>query len=208
MTRSLAIIGILIFCTSIALIIPFVLLSYQAHAIDNTKWTITAIHLSGEQEQLARLCPYLNLHNMELEKRVMKDYESQSVKITLENRCQSDTKYEVSINAPNFGISPEDRKVVLEMRQNESKDVLWIITPTKVGNFNVVTTSLAGSVTQGIVVTNWLGMDPWLIQALSSAGVILGPAATLPWWYEKMRGQKSDQSRKSKSRKAKPKRRK
>ena len=137
------------------------------------------------------------LEEVILPRRTMSENDSQTITVVLSNHGAEICEQSVAINAPNFEISPAESTQLISIPPGiGTAQTGWVLTPKKQGTFEIVIRIGAEMQIVGLSVTNVLGLTPLQAQLLSSAGSVLGPMLTLPWWYE--RWQKRQEKQKPK----------
>ncbi len=130
---------------------------------------------------------FTTLENVSISKRIMSKTDSQALTAVLSNSDRNeDCEVVVSLNAPNFNISPHEPDRIINLPPQKRATISWILSPRELGTFEVEVSAALSSQIVGIKVTdNVIGpLSPLWVKVLSSIGYILGPMLTVPWWYE------------------------
>ena len=139
------------------------------------------------ENNLIQLSSQKRVIEAEISKRTITENESLSVTVFFSNwtsRAYSET---ISLLAPNFTVAPRDvQRTVAVPVGDKSASAMWILTPQKIGTYEIAITSphYPGTVIFGIVVTNVFGFSPLQAQIFSYIGSALGAMLTIPWWLE------------------------
>ena len=129
-------------------------------------------------------CGQLVEPQIELGRRVMALGESQALTVRLANASAETCEVTITLNAPDFQLSPLDPRRQLPVGPARHAEIAWILTPEAVGTFDLVLT-VGGAITVlGLTVTNALGLTAGQLQLLSALSSFLGPLLTAPWWFE------------------------
>jgi hypothetical protein len=154
---------------------------------------------------------------------IMTESESQAVVAEIVNNSRVTCEFTAELYALTFVVMPDKAKQVVVLPPNQRTTVRWFIAPSKVGNFHMFVSAdsrplvyqypgnnkqeyasvgIEGSnEPMHIRVTNIFGFTAFEANLLSLVGSLLGPALTLPFWYEKcQRRKKRPQSRNKHSR--------
>jgi hypothetical protein len=123
---------------------------------------------------------------------IITNKETISVSAILQNYEQEACDADVSIQAPKFLITPQQVTRTLSLNPGESAELMWILTPTDLGTYEVGFTSSKSHRSVGIVVTNSLGLTAKQVEILSYIGTFLGPAFTFPWLFTTWQQYKKD----------------
>lgn len=169
-----AIIGAVLTITGLLMGGYLVRVNQQAESLDINK------HGLGSND------PCINpLPNIELANRSMSESESQVLRVRLSNMGTQTCVAEVTLNAPDFdiGSAPVTRRVNVPPG-SASAQVLWVISPKKLGTFEILVEAGGDSDVIGVTVVNVFGLSPWQVQLFSFLSALLGPMLTIPWWYE------------------------
>jgi hypothetical protein len=148
----------------------------------------------------------------------MLEGQNQVLEVDAHNTCDTyGLKVEATLDAKDFNVNLPDR--VFYLFPGNRKTIGWILEPSKTGqsfvgivdmnildgyaiispeflarNLDVSTKDLD---TFKISVKSSLGLNFQLLQILSQLGVFLGPAITLPWWYEQWQKRKESKEAKT-----------
>ena len=152
-------------------------------------------------------CGQLVEPEVTLARRVMALQETQAVTVVLASASVETCQVTVTLNAPNFDLSPPDPRQLVAVGPGQRAEIAWILSPEEVGTFDLILT-IGGAITiLGVTVTNALGLTAGQLQILSALSTILGPMLTVPWWFEqwqKWRAQKRERQEAQKERPAVP----
>lgn len=185
--KTTAICGILIFCIGVGL--GFHLSNLQKIAIGKDFHFFVPATGGGCRNSIS---------SVDVSRRTMTENESQAVTVILSNHWDMDCAETITINAPNFDISPYEQEKSITIPKGESHSEIWILTPRRVGAFEIAVgiESSGESQTVGINVTNLLGLTAGQAQMISYIGSFLGPILTAPWWLELLKKSKSKNKKK------------
>lgn len=120
--------------------------------------------------------------------------ENKTFSVTINTKNISGTPCEslISLRAPGFDISPnkESQKVTLDMEKSGA--ISWILSPRKVGVYEIAVTDDINTETFGISVKNIMGLSAWQAQIAGGIGTLFGPMLTIPWWWDRFKKKKSE----------------
>lgn len=130
-------------------------------------------------------CGQLVEPEVTLARRVMALRETQALTIILASASAETCQVTVTLNAPNFDLSPPEPRQSVTVGPGQRAEIAWILLPEEVGTFDLVLT-IGGAISiLGVTVTNALGLTAGQLQLLSALSTLLGPMLTLPWWFER-----------------------
>ncbi len=185
--KALALCGILVVCTGVSL--GLYLLNLNQSAISKDFYPIPLTSGGPCTHPLA---------GVHVSERTMAESESQALIVYVKNPDAEECTATVAINAPNFDISPYENKQNITLPGSGNGSLSWILTPKKVGVFEVsIAAGFDGQVI-GISVTNLIGLSSTQAQIISYFGSFLGPMLTAPWWYERWKERKTKDKKISK----------
>ena len=126
------------------------------------------------------------LEDLSTSNRIISKMDSQALTAILYNSdSNEDCEVAVSLNAPNFNISPPELDKIVNLPPRKRATINWILSPRKLGTFEVTVSAGLSSRIVGIKVVDRIGLlSPFWVKVLSLIGSFLGPMLTLPWWYE------------------------
>jgi hypothetical protein len=124
-----------------------------------------------------------------LAQRVMAESDTQALTVSVSNYDTLNCDETISLNAPEFDVSPNTLDHTLTIPPHQKRNLTWILAPQKLGTFSlsVSLSSPFSMQTIGITVTNVFGLTIWQAQLLSYVGTFLGtffgPVLSFTWWY-------------------------
>jgi hypothetical protein len=122
----------------------------------------------------------------------MMEGDGQTLIARVNSYCTFKVQVDFNLQTSGFELSKTDGMVPLD--PGASGSTSWLVTANKTGailvnamafspNNDVVPVN-TNSEMLNISVTTIFGLNPQLLQVLSSLGTFLGPMLTAPWWYE------------------------
>ncbi len=120
-----------------------------------------------------------------LPERVMSEDDTQAVIVEAANEAGAECESTVSLRAPGFDTSPlkDEQKIALPL--NGKGSLAWVLTPRKVGTYQLVVTDVLNTKVFGITVTNVFGLNATQMRLFTILGGLFGPIFTIPWWLDK-----------------------
>lgn len=101
-----------------------------------------------------------------------------------------------SLEAVSFSISPSEASQSISLSAEENQDAFaWVLSPQKLGTFQLLVRSNGQNKIVGLRVTNVLGLSPSQAKVLSIIGAFFGPTFTFPFLldiYQKQREKKKE----------------
>lgn len=128
-----------------------------------------------------------------LPQRVLTEDNSQSIVIHATDPADVDCQSALTLLAPGFDISPRKEEQIITVKPKGRSSIAWIVTPQKLGAFEIAVTDGIDTRVMGVTVTNVLGLTALQAQILVVAGSLFGPMFTIPWWYDRMQQRKRNQ---------------
>jgi hypothetical protein len=119
--------------------------------------------------------------------RVMSESDTQALTVSILNRDTQACDEAISLNAPEFAVSPNTLNVWLTIPPGQKRSLVWILIPQKLGTFSLAVSFSSPETTQiiGITVTDVFGLTIWQAQLLSYTGsflgTFLGPLPAIAW---------------------------
>lgn len=120
-----------------------------------------------------------------LQRRVMAEGDAQALLVALFNTGADSCTVHVTVNAPQFSLSPPETQRPVSLLPQEEVDAAWILRPYHSGVFDVAVSIGGDARVLGITVTNVLGLTPRQAELISLIATFLGPMLTAPWWLER-----------------------
>lgn len=122
--------------------------------------------------------------------KVISENKTFSINIHTKNESGEVCESLVSLRSPGFDVSPnkESQKVTLESGKTGS--ISWILTPRKVGTYEIAITDDINTKVFGISVKNIMGLSAWQAQFAGGLGTLFGPMLTIPWWWDRLKKKK------------------
>ena len=179
-TLVIGIVGILLFIFSVGSYLIVQLAENRAQALDDENKSYGMI--SGEFLP----CSW----EVKAPERVMTESKSQAILVDFSNPTDATCASTLALQAPGFDISPmkEEQEIVLQPHKNGS--LSWILSPRKVGTYDIAVSDTLDTHVFGISVTNVFGLSAPIIKSGSILGSLFGPMFTVPWWWDRMRKRK------------------
>lgn len=121
-----------------------------------------------------------------LSSRVIPENKSQAIIIQFSNTYDEKCETILTLRSPGFDTTPnkEEQKINLESKSQGS--LSWILTPRKIGTFEITISDIINTKILGITVNNIFGLSATYAKLLSISGSLMGPMLTVPWWVEKL----------------------
>lgn len=177
-TRALALVGLLLFVVGLAFLWSLRSGRLAASALDRNPQPQGPV--TGEPGG----CGQLVEPEVILARRVMALDETQALTIRLASASAQTCQVTVTLNAPDFRLSPLDPRQEITVGPGQRAEVAWLLQPEEVGTFDLLLT-IGGAITVlGVTVTNALGLTAAQLQILSALSTFLGPLLSAPWWFE------------------------
>jgi hypothetical protein len=126
--------------------------------------------------------------------RVMSENTSQTIIVNINDQTTEGCQAVLSLRAPSFDMSPMKEEQKITLPKNGNGSMSWIISPRKVGTFEITVSDSLNTKVYGVNVTNMFGLSAVQAQVASVAGTLFGPMLTVPWWWERLRQRKQKQS--------------
>lgn len=129
---------------------------------------------------------------IEISSKTMAENDTQALHVHLSNPGKKACVTTITVDAPNFdlGNAPATKKITVPAK-SKTTDTAWIISPKKVGTFQVTVQSGSDVAIAGVTVLNVLGLSALQIQIFSIIATFFGPMLSAPWWLEQLRNRKS-----------------
>lgn len=124
--------------------------------------------------------------------RIISENKSQAILINISNQFDEKCETVLSLRAPVFDISPIKEEQTIALDASKSGSLSWILTPRKSGTYEFAVSDLINTKVFGITVTNTFGLNVVQAKILSILGTLFGPMFTIPWWWDRLRQRKKD----------------
>ena len=191
MTKTLLIVGIVLFLVGPCLVLPFLLAEFRIHDEVQRMSGLVGSPCDSVND-VASFSPLFAAES-----------ETITVKVTLKNKGRYGCPAHVGLINSAFDASPAEQRREMVLDPDKTYQYLWILTPKKTGTFEVGTYVTTDEryyhlTTGKITVTNALGLTSFQMQLASVVGTFLGPILTLPWWLEKRKASSGKKSKKKK----------
>lgn len=183
MSGKILLIGILLFLLGI----------YFRYDIKNRESVATRLDKSDTKHGIVD-GPPLCSWEATLPERVMAENKTQAVTINTKNETDTTCETSLFLRAPGFDISPAKDEQNISLETGKSGSISWIITPRKVGSYEIALTDNLNTKVFGVSVNNMFGFTAVQAKILSSLGTLFGPMLTIPWWWERLRRRKPEES--------------
>lgn len=122
--------------------------------------------------------------------RVMAENKTQAVVVEATNIIDEDCESTLSLRAPGFDMAPPKEEQKINLTAGGRGSLSWILTPRKVGTFDITVSDILNTKIFGITVTNVFGLSAVQAKFASIIGTLFGPMLTVPWWWDRLRGRK------------------
>ena len=122
--------------------------------------------------------------------RVVSESKSQAILVRVKNEVGEPCESKVSLRAPGFDISPIKEEQVINLDDGKEGSLSWILSPRKIGTYEIAISDPLNTKVYGITVTNVFGLSTVQAKLFSGLGTIFGPMLTIPWWWERLRKKK------------------
>jgi hypothetical protein len=176
MKRILPIFGIFLFIVSV----------YFINLFNKTEKKIASLDKSETKNAIIQGAPPCKWEVTKPE-RLMSENKTQALYINTTNPGETECESILFLRAPGFDVSPMKEAQNIKLPPSGTGSISWIISPKKVGTYEIAVTDEVDTKIFGLTVNNMFGLNALQAKILSFLGTLFGPMLTVPWWWDRLR---------------------